>query len=199
MVAIVESPEDAVIDAGLDGVVRFANAAAERIFGYSPADPIGRHLDGLGPREVASRIRLAHAAVLTGQTPDAVTTRVVHGDGSIVDVALRLSPVRDMQRKIVGVSCTARDISAEVSARAASERRFRTLAVRAGDLALVTDPVGNLLYVSPAASVAFGYDPTTITGKLAWDFVHPDDVAGLKPVFDRVVAAGGPVRRRCSV
>jgi PAS domain S-box-containing protein len=114
LAAIVDGANDAIIEVGPDGRVRHANAAVERVFGYLSEELIGRDLELLIPEDRAAEMVKLVEAILTGRRVDVFTTKRRRKDGSLIDAALRLSPVRDESGSIVGVSETTRDVSAEM-------------------------------------------------------------------------------------
>jgi PAS domain S-box-containing protein len=111
--AIAEQAPDAIVYADRQGVIRFWNGAAERIFGRAAADAVGLSLDIIIPE----RLRTAHwngfrSAVGTGRTKydgQSLTTRAVHSDGRKLYVELSFSLLRDDRGTVCGVVATARD------------------------------------------------------------------------------------------
>jgi PAS domain S-box-containing protein len=122
LAAIVESSDDAIIAKDLNGIITSWNGAAERIFGYTAAEMVGKpiailaapgHLDEMP--EILSRIR-------QGRSVQHYETRRRRKDGGILDVSLTISPVRDSAGEIIGASKIARDITEQK--RADRERRL---------------------------------------------------------------------------
>jgi len=111
LAAIIESADDAVISKTLNGVITSWNAGAQRIFGYTAEEAIGRSVSMLIPDdhpneepEILRRLRL-------GERVEHYETVRVRKDGSLVDISLTVSPIRDQNNKIIGASKIARDIS----------------------------------------------------------------------------------------
>ncbi len=144
LAAIVESSDDAIVSKDLNGIVSSWNRAAERMFGYSADEAIGRPITIIIPEdrlheeiEVLRRIR-------AGQTVDHFETLRRHKDGSLVPISLTVSPIRNERGVVVGASKIARDISdrrrAEETAAALEasrtdlQRRLLALASAAGML-----------------------------------------------------------------
>jgi len=109
--AIVESSDDAVVTKGLDSIITSWNQGAQRLFGYSAEEMIGRPITLLIPsdrqgeeEEILSRIRC-------GKRVDHYETIRRRKDGSLVEISVTISPLRDRDGKIIGASKIARDIT----------------------------------------------------------------------------------------
>jgi PAS domain S-box-containing protein len=111
LAAIVESSDDAIISKDLDGVVTSWNEAAERIFGYSASEMIGRSIRTIIPADRQQEEDLVLARIRLGQKVDHFETVRQRKDGSLVDISLTVSPVRGLDGRVVGASKVARDIS----------------------------------------------------------------------------------------
>src|SRR5215216_2684703 len=111
LAAIVESSDDAIIAKNLDGIIQSANAAAERLFGYTTDELIGQSVRILIPPDRQSEEDDILARVRAGKRVDHFETVRVTKDGRPVDISLTVSPVRDASGVIIGVSKTARDIT----------------------------------------------------------------------------------------
>jgi PAS domain S-box-containing protein len=107
--AIVASSGDAIYGRGLDGTILSWNAAAERLYGWSAAEVIGRPSSMLVPADVVDELEHPFERVLGG-TVEQLDTHRVHKDGSLVEVAITLSPIRDDEGRVIGSSVIARDI-----------------------------------------------------------------------------------------
>ena len=111
LAALVESSDDAIIGKTLDGIVTSWNGGAERLFGYTAQELVGRPISVLiPPGRLGEEPRiLEHLA--SGQVERLDTVRV-HKDGREIDVSVTISPVRDSTGKLIGASKVARDITA---------------------------------------------------------------------------------------
>jgi PAS domain S-box-containing protein len=133
LAAIVESSGDAIIGTSLDAVIRTWNRAAERLFGYTAAEVVGRPLALLVSADRPGEDAALLLRVAKGEHASVDTVRK-RKDGTDVDVSITVSPIRDSRGALGGVSVAARDISdrkraeAEVrSASAAAEAANREL------------------------------------------------------------------------
>jgi PAS domain S-box-containing protein len=112
LAAIVDSSDDAIISKTLEGVVTSWNRSAERIFGYTPAEAVGRSIkDLLFPADRRDEEDDILRRVRRGERVDHFETVRQRKDGSRVEVSVTISPIRDATGAIVGVSKVARDIS----------------------------------------------------------------------------------------
>ncbi len=110
LAAIVESSEDAIISKDLNGIIRTWNKAAERMFGYTAEEVVGKPISILAVPEQNEMPDIL-GMIRRGDRVDHFETRRRRKDGSIIDVALTVSPVRDSSGTIVGASKIARDIT----------------------------------------------------------------------------------------
>src|SRR5262245_4721600 len=122
LAAIVESSDDAILSKDTNGIIQSANAAAERIFGYSAAELIGRPVRMLIPPELQSEEDEILARIRRGERIDHFETVRLTKDHRRIDISLTISPVRDASGRVIGASKIARDITGQIRARAAQAR-----------------------------------------------------------------------------
>jgi PAS domain S-box-containing protein len=113
--AILWGPE-AIVAADRDGVIRFWNAGAERIFGFTSAQAVGRSLDLIIPERLRARHWAGWRQVMaTGQSrygaADVLAVPGVRQDGTPVSVEFMLQPVRDAAGQVLGLAATIRDVT----------------------------------------------------------------------------------------
>jgi two-component system cell cycle sensor histidine kinase/response regulator CckA len=120
LATVVEHSDEAIIGTTLDGMVTAWNGGAERLFGYAAAEVIGRPAsmlaDPAGPDEQAGVL----ARIAGGERRVHYETRRLHQDGSPLELAVSVAPIRDRAGTLIGISVVARDIAA---AKEAAERR----------------------------------------------------------------------------
>ena len=109
--ALVESSDDAIISKNLDGVITSWNAAAERMFGYTEQEAIGRSVRMLIPADLQSEEDVVLAKIRAGEKVDHYETIRQHKDGTSLHISLTVSPIRNDFGEIVGASKIARDIT----------------------------------------------------------------------------------------
>jgi len=129
LAAIVRSSTDAIVGYGLDGRIMAWNDAATRTFGYSEAEAIGQSIDLIVPPERRGEEADILRRVANGVTVPTLETVRLHKDGARVDVALTISPVRDVNGVIVGASKIARDVGER---KRVDQERARLLAAEQG-------------------------------------------------------------------
>jgi len=111
LAAIVESSEDAIISKNLSGIVTSWNSGAERIFGYTAAEIVGKPVSVLAAPDRLDEMPEILSKIKQGLRVEHYETRRRRKSGQIIDVALTVSPVHDAAGRIVGASKIARDIS----------------------------------------------------------------------------------------
>ena len=150
LAAIVDSADDAIIAKDLDGIIQSCNAAAERLFGYSSEELVGRPVRILIPPDRQSEEDEILRRLRRGERIEHFETVRVRKDGRSIDIALTISPVRDGAGRITGASKIARDITAIKRAEA---ERIRLLQENAA----VTETLNNV-----GAIVASDLDRTKV-------------------------------------
>lgn len=110
LAAIVESSDDAIVGKTLQGVILSWNGAAERLFGYSAEEAIGRHISLIIPEDRLDEESEILSRLSQGKSIRHFETLRRHKDGSLVDISLTVSPVCDEEGRVVGASKIARDI-----------------------------------------------------------------------------------------
>jgi two-component system CheB/CheR fusion protein len=112
LVAIVESSDDAIVSKTLDGTVTSWNPAAERLFGYTAKEIIGRPIAILAAPDRENEMPAILESIRRGEKVDHYETVRRRKDGSLVEISLTVSPIRDETGRIIGASKIARDITA---------------------------------------------------------------------------------------
>lgn len=119
LASIIESSDDAIVSKDLNGIITSWNAAAERLFGYKPEEIIGKSILTLIPPERQSEEPRIIERIRSGQRIDHYETVRRRKDGSLFDISVTVSPLRDGTGQIVGASKIARDITERIQ----NERR----------------------------------------------------------------------------
>lgn len=111
LAAIVESSDDAIISKDLYGIVQTWNGGAERIFGYTAAEIIGKPILAIVPEELHQQELEVLTKLQRGERIEHLETRRRTKSGDIIQVSITISPVRDERGHIIGAAKIARDIS----------------------------------------------------------------------------------------
>lgn len=112
LAAVVESSDDSIITMNLDGTIETWNQGAERIFGYTAAEAVGRTMAFLRPPETEEDDEAVFKRLIQrGQRIDHYETRRRHKDGRILDISLTISPLIDTAGRLAGYSKISRDIT----------------------------------------------------------------------------------------
>ena len=162
--AIIDSTDDAVIGQNVDGIVTLWNRAAERIFGYSHAEMVGRSTVTLIPAYKHGEEDKVMARALGGERIDHYETILLHKSGRPIEVSLTVSPILDDSGKLVGVSHIARDIT-ERKAMDRQALHLSALVSSSDDAIASKDLNGIVLSWNYAAERMFGYTAAEIIGQ----------------------------------
>src|SRR6185295_6881911 len=111
LAAIVESSDDAIVSKDLTGIITSWNNGAEQLFGYTADEAVGQSITMLIPPDRLSEEDLVLARIRAGQRVEHFEAVRWRKDGTLVDVSVRVSPIRDAAGAIVGASKIARNIS----------------------------------------------------------------------------------------
>ncbi len=162
LAALIESADDAIISKTLDGIITSWNKGAERIFGYTADEVIGKPVTILIPAGHEDEEPTILTRLRAGERIEHYETVRVRKDGRLIDISLTVSPIRGPKGKIVGASKIARDISDQKQARRelddASQRlKLALIASRLGDWSW--DAETDLVDMSETAAAIFRIQP----------------------------------------
>ncbi len=127
--AIVDSSDDAIISKSLDSVITSWNPAAEKIFGYTSEEAVGRSILILIPEERQDEERVIMDHLRRGQRVDHFDTVRRRKDGRLIDVSLTISPIKNNAGEVVGASKIARDVTKRKRAEELAEREKSRLEI----------------------------------------------------------------------
>ena len=128
--AIIETSDDAIISKTLDGIIKTWNPAAERMFGYTAKEIVGEPITSLFPPDRLEEESEIIGRISRGERVQHFETVRVRKDGLLLNVSATISPIKDDEGKIIGVSKIVRDISGRKRTERAlieSESKFRSL------------------------------------------------------------------------
>jgi len=195
LASIVESSDDAIISKNLDGIVKSWNAGAERMFGYSSSEMVGRTILRLFPPDLVEEELSILSRIIRGEKIRHYETVRIAKSGQRIAVSLTVSPVFDATGRVIGASKIARDISQrkalETAVKESLERQ--RLAVEAGELGLWSYDVGSQTSLwNPLCKTFFGIDPDAAIPAVQdiLRLLHPDDSKRVAQAFQACVATG---------
>ena len=141
LAAIVESSDDAIISKSLQGIITTWNKSAERVFGYTADEAVGRPITMLIPEDRLGEEPAILARIRSGERVDHFETVRRRKDGSFIDISLTISPIRDGNGKIIGASKIARDISERKRAAQHQDLLLREMHHRVKNLFAITGSI----------------------------------------------------------
>ena len=195
LAAIVESSDDAIISKDLNGIITAWNRGAEKIFGYSASETVGKPMLMLFPPELVSEEKVILARIGRGESIEHYETVRVRKDGTRIDVSVTISPIRESSGTIIGASKIARDITERKLAEAAvreSEERFQALANGIPQLACMAEADGHIFWYNQRW---YDYTGTTCEQTERWGWQSIQDPEMLPKVMERwqeSLASGEP-------
>ena len=191
MATIVEDSDDAIISGSLDGAITSWNPAAERMYGYSAAEIVGRPAKSLTPGDRTDEIKTVLRKIKAGEHVERLETKRVRKDGTVFPVALTVSPILDTGGAVVGTSAIHRDLSQDKGALAVAQR-IAAIVENSHDAIIGRTIDGTITSWNPAAERVFGYSSTEIVGQRA-DLLIPHDRAGETLTILAKISAGHAV------
>jgi PAS domain S-box-containing protein len=164
LTAIVECSDDAVISETLDGRITSWNPTAEKMFGYSAAEAVGRSIRLIIPPERYSEEDLVLGQIARGEKIHHFETVRQTADGRLINVSLTVSPVRDAAGEVVRVSKIARDLT--IQKRTEHEQARLSTIVESSDDAIVSKDLNGIIKTwNRAAERMFGYTAAEAVGR----------------------------------
>jgi two-component system, chemotaxis family, CheB/CheR fusion protein len=174
--AIVEHSEDAILRKDLNGKIETWNRGAERLYGYTAEEAIGRDVRFLCTPETEADVGRFLTAIRRGERIEHVETMRLRKDGRPIDVSITISPVLDESGRVVAASAIARDITALRNAQREIERRqdqIQQLLNSTAEAIYGVDTRGICTFCNPACVRLLGYEkPSDLIGKNLHDLIH---------------------------
>jgi PAS domain S-box-containing protein len=199
LAAVVRSSHDAIVAKDLNGTITDWNQSAERIFGYKPKEIIGKSILTLIPKDRAQEETEILRKIRRGQSIDHYETVRRCKDGRLIDVSLTISPVKDPNGRIVGVSKIARDITKQkqTGRRLAEQTRLLDLS---NDAILVRDAQDRITYWNDSARELYGYSCEEALGKVTHKLlrtVHSQSLTDVRKKLERDNRWSGELTQTC--
>jgi PAS domain S-box-containing protein len=191
--AIVSSSDDAIVSKNLNGVITSWNKSAERIFGYTAHEAIGQNITMVIPPERRDEEVEILSRLGRGERIEHFDTIRRRKDGSLVDVSLTVSPIRNASGQIVGASKVARDITERIRIEKAlrdSEERFRAIVDTSPECVKLVTRDGTVVHMNSSGLHILGAShPGEVLGKSVYGLIAPDDRDRYRE-FNQKVCAG---------
>ncbi|PYV50164.1 MAG: hypothetical protein DMG92_08720 [Acidobacteria bacterium] len=177
LAAVIESSDDAIISKTLGGTITGWNPGAEKLFGYSSAEAIGKSMGMLLRRDRANEESDILARIACGERVEHFETERVRKDGKQIDVSVTISPIRNSKGVIVGASNIARDITERQRSEGALKESFATSQDALKELAdqkfaldqhaivAITDVQGTITYVNEKFCAISKYSKEELIGQ----------------------------------
>lgn len=186
---IVESSEDAIFSENLEDVITSWNIGAELIFGYAAAEIIGQLGKILIPVEYQDRERKIIQRIQQGERIKHYDTKRLRKDGSLIDVSISVSPIKDQLGNIIGAAKIARSIADRKQAEAELQEMSQVLENAVSGISKL-DIEGRYLYVNKAYADMTGYQPEEMLGMPWQNTVHPDELNKLVAAYEQMLRDG---------
>ena len=185
LAAIVECSDDAIVSKDLNGIIQSWNRGAERLFGYTAAEAIGRPVTMLIPEDRAGEEEEIRRRIGRGERVEHYDTTRRTKDGRLVEVSITVSPLRDRSGRVIGASKIARDISER---RRADDTALRLAAiVESSDDAIVSKDLNGIIRSwNAAATRLFGYTPEEAIGRSIMLLIPPERRAEEDMILERI-------------
>src|SRR5262249_13241327 len=158
---LVESSDDAIVGKTLEGVIVAWNRGAERVYGYSAAEAVGRSIAMLVPPELPNELPAIMERIRLGESLSHYETVRVCKDGKRIDVWLTISPIRNSAGHLTGASVISRDITDQKRA----GEKFEALLESAPDAMVIVQEQGHIVLVNVQAERLFGYSRQELLGQ----------------------------------
>lgn len=172
LAAIVDSSDDVIVSKNLDGIITSWNKGAERTFGYSAAEAVGKHITLIIPSDRLEEENEILRRLRRGERVDHFETVRQRKDGVLLDMSLTISPIRDAAGHIIGASKVARDITLQKRAEEIlreSEAKFRAVFEQTTQFAGIMTKDGILVQGNKLFVQVCGYPADVAVGKYFWE------------------------------
>jgi PAS domain S-box-containing protein len=199
LAAVVRSSHDAIVAKDLNGTITDWNQSAERIFGYKAKEIIGKSILTLIPKDRVKEETVILSKIRRGRSINHYETVRRCKDGRLIDVSLTISPVKDPNGKIVGVSKIARDITKQKQTKRRLTEQARLLDLTI-DAILVRDAQDRITYWNDGARELYGYSRDEALGKVTHKLlrtVHSQSLTDIRKKLERDNRWSGELVHTC--
>ena len=204
LAAIVASSDDAIIGGDLDGAITSWNRGAENLFGYTEVEMIGQPIARIIPQDKRDEEAYILEQLRAGRTVAHLETQRCRRDGTLLDVWVTVSPIRDANGLLVGASKIVRDVTDRKRTENAlreSEAKYRLLFENMTEEVRLWKMHRNdggavetwsLVDANPPVLRSWGKSIDEVIGKTPSEIFGPELVDNFRPVVDKILASGAP-------
>src|SRR2546427_108621 len=194
LAAIAESSDDAIVGKTLDGIITSWNPAAEKLYGFTEQEAIGKSFSFLMSPNRATELAQILGRIKKGEKIDHYETERKRKDGTIFDVSVTLSPVKDAAGNVIGISSIARDMTG----RRQASQYARSLIEASLDPLVTISPDGKITDVNEATIKVTGVPRERLVGSdFSNYFTEPEKAReGYQQVFAKGFVTDYPLTIR---
>ena len=188
---LIEAAGDAIVSGRPDGTIDTWNHGAQRLFGYSAKEIVGRSFARLMPPEDLPRAKQVHATAAAGRPFPEIETKAICKDGSAVDVSLSVSPILDQSGELARVVAICRDITerkALDAQRREAEQRWAGAFNNAPIGMALVSTAGTFLNVNPSCCEFLGRSDEELRRLTFQEISHPEDLESDMESLRRLLA-----------
>ena len=182
---IVDDSYDAIIGETLDGIITSWNGGAERMFGYSAEEVIGKSISFLLPPEIKDEVLILLNKIKIGNAVADYDSVRVRKDGSKIDISLSISPLKAEDGTIIGASVVERDITARKKEEELM-RQIKLIVENSHDAIIGETLDGIVTSWNGGATKMFGYSSTEVVGKSMMNLFPPELKDELPRLLERI-------------
>ncbi len=191
LASIVQSSEDAIVSKTLDGVILSWNEGAERLFGYTAAEVLGKSIALIIPPDRLHEEQMILTKLRQGEPIRHYETVRVAKSGELIDISVTISPIRDAANQIVAASKIARNITRQKRTETALNATQRQLQIVTDTMAAAVaqcDAAGRYTWVSRRFATWLNKLPEEIVGQPIVNVVGEEGYEAIRPYVERAMA-----------
>ena len=185
LAAIVDSSDDAIISKTLDGVITSWNKSAERLFGYTREEAVGQHITLIIPEDRRDEEAKIVERLRRGERVDQFETVRRRKDGTLLELSLTISPVKDASGRVIGASKVARGITEQKQIEKALAERARLLDL-SSDAIFVRDAADRVTYWNRSASELYGFSREEAVGRVSHELLRTEFPEPLERITEQL-------------
>jgi PAS domain S-box-containing protein len=185
LAAIVDSSDDAIVSKNLDGIITSWNKGAEHLFGYRPEEAIGQHISFVIPADRRDEEVMILERLRRGERIEHFDTVRVRKDGTLVDISVTISPVKDAAGRVIGASKVARDITERRQTEQVLAERALLLDL-SNDAIFVRDGADRITYWNKSAAELYGYSREEALGRVTHELLHTEFPEPLERITEQL-------------